>query len=159
MSGSTPRVEVRRSGRRRRTVSAYVEDDHIVVLNGGEFKRSVQTETVSSSVVQGVAADPAGIGFASIFFKTKRVRALPLAFADGEPFAAPTAENVYSGKYPLRRCLWVYANVPPGTKLDTAPAEFLRFVLSSDGQSIAAADGNIPLDASGVAAGRATLGE
>lgn len=115
------------------------------VLQGGEFRLALRFEPAGSSIVQGVAADPQAIGCASAFFASKRVRAVPLAGSDGL-FYAPTADNVRSHKYPLTRFLTICVNKPPGRPLAPATAEFIRFMLSAEGQQIVAADGNVPLD-------------
>jgi len=128
------------------------------VLDGGAFRLSLRVEGGGSSIVQGVAADPGAIGFASIFFTCKRVRVVELAGADGR-FYAPTEENVRNRRYPLSRFLYVCVNKPPRQPLGGPAAEFLRFLLSREGQQIVAAGGNIPLDAATVEQGRHTLAE
>jgi phosphate transport system substrate-binding protein len=127
-------------------------------LGGGAFRLSLRVEGGCSSIVQGVAADPGAIGFASVFYVCKRVRVVPLAGADGQ-FYAPTEENVYSQKYPLIRFLNICVNKPPGQPLSGPAAEYLRFLLSRDGQQIIADGGNIPLDAVTVEQGRRALAE
>ncbi len=123
------------------------------VLDGGAFRLSLRVEGGGSSIVQGVAADMGAIGFASNFFTAKRVRAVPLAGPDGR-FYAPTQENVRSRNYPLIRFLYICANKPPGRPLGGPAAEFLRFLLSREGQQVVADGGNIPLDAATAAEGR-----
>ena len=46
-----------------------------------------------------------------------------------------------------------------GTPLNGPAVEFVRFLLSHEGQQIVAADGNIPLDAATVEQGRRALAE
>jgi phosphate transport system substrate-binding protein len=128
------------------------------VLDGGAFRLSLRVEGGGSSIVQGVAADPGAIGFASIFFACKRVRPVPLAGADGR-FYVPTEDNVRSHRYPLIRFLYICVNKPPLQPLGGPAAEFLRFLLSREGQQIVTAGGNIPLDAATVEQGRRTLAE
>lgn len=128
------------------------------VLEGGEFRLSLRYEPAGSSIVQGVASDPSAVGCASVFFACRRVRAVPLAGPDGQ-FYAPTPENVAARRYPLRRFLYVCVNKRPGRPLDRPAAEFLRFLLSREGQQIVAADGNIPLDAATAAQGRLALAD
>jgi phosphate transport system substrate-binding protein len=128
------------------------------VLKGGAFRVSLRVQGGGSSIVQGVAAVPGAIGFASIFFACKRARAVPIAGADGR-FHAPTAENVYNRRYPLSRFLYVYVNKPPRQRLRGPVAEFLRFLLSREGQQVVAGGGNIPLDTATVKEGRHALAE
>ena len=122
------------------------------VLGGGEFRLSMKVQPVGSSITQAVAADPSGIGCASIFFASKRVRAVPLAGADGRFYAA-NPQNVRSRDYPLSRFHYVYVNKPPIRPLSGPAAEFIRFLLSREGQQVVAAGGNIPLDGNTVAHG------
>ncbi len=149
---------------RRITLYGYGPDDgaHQIfqqqVLDGGTFQLSLRVEGGGSSIVQGVAADPGAIGFASVFFACKRVRVVQIAGADGR-FYAPTEENVRSQKYPLSRFLYIYVNKPPRQPLGSPAAEFLLFLLSREGQQIVAAGGNISLDAVTVEQGRRTLAE
>jgi phosphate transport system substrate-binding protein len=125
-------------------------------LNGGEFRLSLRVEGGGSSIVQGVAANPRAIGFASIFFACKGVRVVPLAGADGR-FCAPTTENIRSHQYPLSRFLYIYVNKPPRRPFGGPAAEFLRFLLSREGRQVVADGGNIPLDAATVNEGRRGL--
>jgi phosphate transport system substrate-binding protein len=126
------------------------------VLAGGEYRLSLQVVPAGSLIVQDVAADPAAIGCASIFFASKRTRAVPLAGDDGQ-FYAPTDENVRTRRYPLTRFVTVCVNKPPGRPLAPATAEFLRFLLSADGQQIVAAGGNVRLDAATAGQGRRAI--
>lgn len=116
-----------------------------VVLEGGEFASEVSVELVSTSVVQGVATQPGGIGYASVFFRTQRTRLLPIAHK-GEVIE-PTADNALSGKYPLARFLYVVVNKKPDAPLDALQRQFLLFVLSRDGQNAIARQGFFPLSA------------
>lgn len=117
-----------------------------VALLGGDFKPEVKEQPGSSSVVQGVGNDLAGVGYSGIGYKTSGVRAVPLVGPDGQPHE-PTLENALNGNYPLARFLYIYVNKPPGKPLDRLTAEFLRFVLSRAGQEIVIKDGYYPLPA------------
>ena len=126
------------------------------VLGGGEFRLSMKIQPAGSSITQAVAADPAGIGCASIFFASRRVRAVPLAGVDGTFYAA-TPQNVRSLDYPLSRFHFIYVNKPPGRAMTGPAAEFVRFLLSREGQQVVASGGNIALDAGTVAQGTRAL--
>jgi phosphate transport system substrate-binding protein len=115
------------------------------VMADGEYQLSLQVVPAGSLIVQDVAADPAAIGCASIFFASRRTRAVPIAGDDGR-FYAPTDDNVRTSRYPLIRFVTLCVNKPPGKPLAPATAEFLRFLLSTEGQQIVAAGGNVRLD-------------
>jgi len=112
-----------------------------VALEGGDYSPRVKEQPGSSAVVQGVASDLSGAGYSGIGYMTSGVKAVNL---NGN---APTAENCISGDYPLARTLFVYVNKPPTEKLDKLTYEFLRFVLSKQGQEVVAKDGYYPLPA------------
>jgi phosphate transport system substrate-binding protein len=117
----------------------------------------VKEQPGSASVVQSVTEDPYGMGYSGIGYRTSGVRAISLAKADGAPYYSTEPDNVYSGKYPLARFLYVYVNKPPDGELDALTREFLRYVLSREGQRTVVKDGYLPLTASVVEKERAKL--
>ncbi|MBV6753727.1 hypothetical protein KV580_25755 [Pseudomonas chlororaphis] len=60
-----------------------------------------------------------------------------------------TPEEVQAGRYPYGRYLYFYLRKAPGKALDPLVLEYLRFVLSREGQAIIASQdkGYIPLTA------------
>ncbi len=119
----------------------------------GDFKDNVKEQPGSASVVQGVGTDRYSIGYSGIGYTTTDVRALPIGGKDGQ-FVEPTYDNVKSSAYPLSRFLYVYVAKDPTKGLDDLRKEFLRFVLSYEGQMVVAKDGYMPLTADIVAAQR-----
>jgi phosphate transport system substrate-binding protein len=120
--------------------------DH--ALCKGDYKDTVKEQPGSASVVQGIENDRFGIGYSGIGYQTSGVRALSIAPAAGQPAVAATAQGARDGSYPLARFLFVYVNKAPGKPADRLTAEFLRFVLSAEGQRIVAKAGFDPIDAS-----------
>jgi phosphate transport system substrate-binding protein len=110
------------------------------VLGGGSFNADVAAEPVSTSVVQAVGVNPAAIGYASVYYQTARTRVLPVQTASGE-IAQPTEADASSGKYPLSRYLYLHLGAAKDGGVDAAGREFLRFVLSQEGQDAARAAG------------------
>jgi len=114
-------------------------------LAKGDYKDSVKDQPGSSGVVQSIASDKFAIGYSGIGYKTADVRAVPLSKDAKSPVVEASPENAYSGKYPLARFLYIYVNLKPGTELDPLRREFLRFVLSRQGQEDVVKDGYFPL--------------
>lgn len=110
----------------------------------GDFRNTVNEQPGSASVVQSVSASLNGIGYSGIGYKTSGVRALALS-KKGDNFVEATMANALTGKYPLSRYLYVYVNKHPNKPLAPMEAEFLKMVLSKQGQDIVAKDGYIPL--------------
>jgi phosphate transport system substrate-binding protein len=111
----------------------------------GDFKDSVNEQPGSASVVQSVATSLNAIGYSGIGYKTSGVRAVPLAKKEGKPFVDATTENALKGSYPLSRFLYIYVNKKPGQPLPPLEREFLKMVLSRNGQEVVVKDGYIPL--------------
>ena len=126
------------------------------VMEGGGLNASMHGELTYSSIIQAIAADPAGIGYCSIFYSTRRTRPVPIRTDDGK-LVLPTLANCRNGTYPLARSLYVYVNKAPGRPLDPLTGEFVSFILSRQGQQIAADGGNYPLAAEQVVAQRQLL--
>lgn len=110
----------------------------------GDYKDTVKEQPGSASVVQGVTEDRFAIGYSGIGYKTSGVRTVPVA-AKGGQCIDDSPENVISGKYPLARFLYVYVNKAPNKPFDPLVREFLKFVLSQEGQQTVVKDGFIPL--------------
>ena len=110
----------------------------------GDYKDTVKEQPGSASVVQGVTEDKYAIGYSGIGYKTSGVRAVPVAAKPGQCID-DSAENVISGKYPLSRYLYVYVNKAPNKPFDPLVREFLKYVLSQQGQQTVVKDGFIPL--------------
>ncbi|MBF0337928.1 MAG: PstS family phosphate ABC transporter substrate-binding protein [Nitrospirae bacterium] len=111
----------------------------------GDFKDEVKEQPGSASVVQGITEDRYAIGYSGIGYKTSGVRTLPLASKKGEPYKEPSYANVIDGSYPLARFLYIYVNKPPKKPLDPLISEFIKYILSAEGQKVVVKDGYDPL--------------
>lgn len=111
----------------------------------GDFKKNVNEQPGSASVVQSVNASLNGVGYSGIGYKTTGVKAVPLAAKEGQPYIDASMENAIAGKYPLARFLYVYVNKHPNKPLPPLEAEFVKMVLSKSGQMAVLKDGYIPL--------------
>ena len=117
-------------------------------LKNGDYKDEVKEQPGSASVVQGATVDRYAIGYSGIGYATPGVRAVPLAEKDGDKCHEVTADEAYAGRYPLARFLYVYVNRGPGKPLDPLTREFIKLVLSKDGQEVVVKDGYFPIPAS-----------
>jgi phosphate transport system substrate-binding protein len=92
-------------------------------------------------ILDTVAQDPLGIGFANVLFENPGVRALALAETDAGPYVQPTPEHAWRRTYPLTRYSTVAINRVPGRPVEPRVAEFLRYILSRDGMAAVVRDG------------------
>src|SRR5499426_3556190 len=118
------------------------------VLKNGDYRDSVKEQPGSAAVVQGVTVDRYGAGYSGIGYATAGVRAVPLAEKDGGKCVEATADNAYSAAYPLARFLYVYVNKAPDKALDPLTREFVKLIVSKDGQEGVVKDGYFPIPAS-----------
>jgi phosphate transport system substrate-binding protein len=127
-------------------------------LGKGDYKDTDKEQPGSSSVVQAVASDKYAIGYSGIGSVTADVRPVPLAADAKSKAIAAAPENAYTGEYPLSRFLYLYVNYKPESQLDPLRGEFLRYVLSRQGQEDVIKDGYYPLTAKMAADALAQVG-
>ncbi len=113
----------------------------------GDYRDQVKEQPGSASVVQGVTEDRFGIGYSGIGYKTSGVRAIALS-KDGQNCKEANYANVLDGSYPLGRFLFVYINKAPNKPLDPLVKEFVKFIVSKEGQEVTIKDGYDPITAS-----------
>ncbi len=128
-----------------------------VALCKGDYKSTVNEQPGSASVVQSVATSLNGIGYSGIGYKTSSVRAIPLS-KSGTNYVEASSETALAGTYPLSRALYVYVNKAPGKDLSPLEREFIKLVMSKEGQEIVVKDGYIPMPAAMVAKTLSKLG-
>lgn len=103
-------------------------------------------------MVDALGDDRYGIAYTGIRYKTPRVKAVAVADKEGGPFVELTRATVASRAYPLSRLVYLSFTVDtPTGELANPPVspkvrEFLRYVLSREGQADVAREGDyLPL--------------
>ncbi len=117
-----------------------------VALLKGDYRPTVKEQPGSSAVVQGVASDLYGIGYSGIGYRTSGVKMLALG-ESADALYEPSYENALSQDYPMARFLYIYVNKSPVEAMNPLTLEFLKFILSREGQEIVLKDGYYPLPA------------
>lgn len=107
-------------------------------LCDGAFQAELTEFPGSASMVQALTQSPFGIAYSALGYANDRVRVLPLARtpaqAEQQKFVEATTENAVNGTYPLARLLYIYVNHDPAQVWNPVQAEFIRMVLSHQGQ-------------------------
>lgn len=124
----------------------------------GDFRASVNEQPGSASVVSAISSSLNGIGYSGIGYKTSSVKTVALAREAGVDFVEDNEANILDGRYPLSRFLYVYINKAPNKPLAPLEAEFLKLILSRQGQEVVIKDGYIPLPEHVVVKALADLG-
>lgn len=85
-------------------------------------------------------------GGVSMMTPKHEVKPLALAYKDGGPYVELTIENVQNRSYPMYADVFFFMNRQPGKALDPKVREFVRYVLSREGQAQVIRDGKyLPL--------------
>ncbi len=133
------------------------------VLLGAPLRNEVTSHSSNADMLATLAKDPTGIAFAGMSYGNPSVRAVPLAFAEGEPFIAANSLEADRGMYPLIRRLQLVVNHNPKNKLRPIEREFIKYAFSRQGQedvvragfqAIPAAPARVALDAVGLGVAR-----
>ena len=88
----------------------------------------------SAQVLQRVGEDPAGIGFASGNLANPRTKVLAIAGNDGRYFYPNSPADIMSGNYAYDRYLYIYIRRSSRKAIDPFVKDYLRLVLSQEGQ-------------------------
>ena len=136
------------------------------VFNGGDkwnpnYRQYVETGTkmvadgtvgatgsIRHMLTEELAGNRYGIAWTGISHAADvpEVKVLALAAHPGGPYIAPTRETVMDRSYPLTRSVFIYINRAPGKGLEPRQREFLRYVLSREGQEAVVRNANyLPL--------------
>lgn len=127
------------------------------VLGGGpwnpQIRRFVTYDRPDGTIVDrgaqilaALARDPEGIAVSNSRFVNRSVKIVKLAWTSSGPYLLPSVQTLISQRYPLTRIIPAVVDVPPGQPLKPAIREFLRFILSRQGQrALVAASGYLPL--------------
>jgi phosphate transport system substrate-binding protein len=97
-------------------------------------------------ILQAMANDPDGIAISGIRYPTAGTHPVAIAATDAGPYVLPTKPNVANRTYPLTRSDYIFINRKPGEPVDPKVSEFLRYVLSKQGQEEVVGEGDfLPL--------------
>ncbi len=149
LTGNWTNQPVRIFGRNSASGTYGFFKDH--VLKKGDYKDEVKEQPGSASVVQGITEDKFAIGYSGIGYKTSGVKVLSLAEKEKAECFDGSYNNVVEGKYPLSRYLNLYVVKDPNKPMDPLVKEFIKYILSYEGQEIVVKDGYLPLPANVVA--------
>jgi phosphate transport system substrate-binding protein len=117
------------------------------IMNGRDFRSGINERVnqddinAHDTITTGIASARYALGYARLGSLRSGVKPLALAERAGDPPVPPSLENVIEHRYPLGRFIYVYINRAPGKPLDPNVREFLRLVLSREGQEVVAAQG------------------
>jgi ABC-type phosphate transport system, periplasmic component len=102
----------------------------------------------ADQITDNLAKDRYGIAYNRFRGERPHVRRIAVAPGNSRACVEHTLENVQARTYPLFNEQYFYVNAKPGTQMDPRVKEFLRYVLSQEGQADIVKDGKyLPLTA------------
>jgi phosphate transport system substrate-binding protein len=113
--------------------------DETVLLKATPIKQMLEKNS-NGAVLQTVAQTPGAIGYVSIGFVSKDVKALPIWY-NANRIVPASIDNVKSKTYPVSRDLYVITNSQPSG----LAGDFIQYILSPAGQKIVADEGYVTL--------------
>ena len=122
-------------------VGGYQAFTNYLTTGGKVYNWSIQVRQV-------LEHDPYAICYASPKTLSPDVRVLAVQPRAGGPYVPRTLSTVHDNTYPLTHHIYFFFNRDPGKPIDPKIAEFVRFVLSRQGQDCVQRDGRyLPMTA------------
>ena len=118
----------------------------MMVLKGEAWSTNLREGSIANTAAA-IARDPGGIGFGGLEEGGAGLKALAVAARDPGPYYELNAENASRGLYPLTRYMYIRLSRAPGAPLAPHVKEFLRYILSREGQEPVLYSGYFPLTA------------
>jgi phosphate transport system substrate-binding protein len=107
-----------------------------------EFAANALMLSSSQAIADEVAQNPGAVGYYGMGYISAKEKALAVAKDANSPYVRPTIENVIDKAYPISRPLLLVTRGQPQALV----AQFLDFVLSSEGQKIVARIDFVPVN-------------
>jgi phosphate transport system substrate-binding protein len=113
--------------------------DETVLLKATPTRQMLEKNS-NGAVLQTVAQTPGAIGYVSIGFVSRDVKALPIWY-NADKIVPASIDNVKDKSYPVSRDLYVITNGQPSG----LTGDFIQYILSPEGQKIVADEGYVTL--------------
>jgi len=104
-----------------------------IALCNGKYKNSITQLASSKDIVDFVSKDVYSIGYSGLGYLTSRVKAVNVGESEKNCYP-PKSEYATSKQYPFTRNLYIYTREDPSKGMKKLTKEFLKYILSKDGQ-------------------------
>lgn len=114
-----------------------------------EFKDEARPDgslfPAAEQIAEALERDPDGLAITTLHYQSSSIKSVKLASSGS---AVPLSRDaVIQGRYPLARGIYIYLNRPKDKPVDPKLREFLRYVLSREGQAVVEQAGDfLPLN-------------
>lgn len=107
-----------------------------IALCNGNYKNSMTELASSRDIVDFVTQDVYSIGYSGVGYLTSGVKAVNVGKSKNDCYP-PKSEYAISKQYPFTRNLYIYPREDPSKGMKKLTKEFLKYILSKDGQKAA----------------------
>jgi len=83
-----------------------------------------------------LANDPYGLAISSLCYSNDHVAPIAISRENNGPYLLPNRDSIIMHSYPLTRIITMVLNKEPTSRADPKLAEFIKFILSNEGQTI-----------------------
>jgi len=104
-----------------------------IALCNGNYKNSITEMASSRDIVDFVSQDVYSIGYSGVGYQTSGVKAVNVGKSKNNCYP-PKSEFALSKQYPFTRNLYLYLKEDPSKGMKKLTKEFLKYILSKDGQ-------------------------
>jgi phosphate transport system substrate-binding protein len=119
-----------------------------VMGGGATFNEDLREYADRKQMIADLAKDPYGIAYGALGYRSAGVKPLALAETSAGPFVELTRRSVADRTYPLARPVYIYYTIDnekseiADPRVDPKVREFLRYILSRQGQQTVAQQGD-----------------
>lgn len=92
-------------------------------------------------MLDALAKDKYGVALSGLVYSNPDVKPVAIAAEEGGEFVVPSETTVMDHSYPLTRIITMFLDRPPGKPVAPRLKEFVRYVLSREGQEAVLRDG------------------
>ncbi len=129
---------------------AVLEDSHRWNPDIKEYVHATREDGTQydhgQQILDALARDPFGIAISNVRYANPQVKAVALSRTPGGPYHLATTASLIAQDYPLVRIIPAFVDRAPRRPLEPAVREFLRFILSREGQqALLQESGYLPL--------------
>ena len=104
-----------------------------IALCNGNYKSSITQLASSKDIVDFVSKDVYSIGYSGLGYITSGVKAVNVGESKNNCYP-PKSEYAITKQYPFTRNLYIYTREDPSKGMKKLTKEFLKYILSKDGQ-------------------------
>jgi phosphate transport system substrate-binding protein len=85
-------------------------------------------------IIDALRNDRYGLAISNARYASPGVKPIAIAAHESAPYYQATTTSIVARQYPLARRTYAFLNQPPGKAMDPKMSEFMRYVLSREGQ-------------------------